>query len=135
VAALIKESSDVRTLTKQTAKAVAEQGDAVAALASTATRQTEALQTVARSIGEQRKASEQLVEAVTDVRSRSRELHKAIAQQVEVAGTVAGDLGSVVVEMSEIRQANVSQAEAVADLSSMLARLEGARPARRRGTA
>ena len=135
VTGLSASSEDVRRLAKQTARAVSEQSDALAALAGAASKQGSGVATIARVAAEQASASER------DQQGRGRHpgeyprhRHLGGPSQTKAAVAASGEVGSVAAGIGKIRSANERQAEALetvtAALTSLRARGAEASPAR-----
>src|SRR5205085_1336739 len=73
-ASLVKGADDVRRLARQTARALAEQTDALSSCAVTANRQTTTLQTMTRVTADQAALTAQTVQSVAAIRGRAKEI-------------------------------------------------------------
>jgi methyl-accepting chemotaxis protein len=117
---LTGESEEVRRIAKQTARAVGEQADALASLATTSARQTSTVQTIARATAEQTTSTEQVAAAMREVRVRTREIATTFSDQVKATSGTASDIALIAQEIGIVRRANVEQANLVATLSTAL---------------
>jgi hypothetical protein len=113
---LVKDADEARRITRQTARALGEQADALDALAVGTVRQTASVKTLSSSTTEQVTATEQVSHAMRHVRSSIREIHQALAAQSKTATTTTADLEIVMREVGSLRAANAEQAELAAAL-------------------
>ena len=81
---------------------------------------------VAKAIAEQATGTEQIARAVTDVRGRVREIVQSTAAQTKAVAATATDLGTLARDLTEVRQAHVTQATAIVEIAGVLADVRGA---------
>src|SRR6185369_3801035 len=118
---LAQQGEAVRRAARQSARAVAEQAGALAALSAIAARQSQTMAAIVTATTEHSKGTEQLSQGVTEVRGRMRDIAAAMAQHARDAMAAASDVGHVAKQVAALRQANAVQARALGEVTSVLA--------------
>jgi methyl-accepting chemotaxis protein len=123
-AALAREGDEVRRIARQTARAVAEQADAIASLSTGLARHAAAMATILQATREQSGATDRIVQAIGEMRGRARGLGGALGEHLKGADAVAKEAAQLLGHLARIREVQVEQAEAVAAAAAALGERE-----------
>ena len=108
VGGMVKDADEARRIAKATTRAVTEQSEVLATLASGAARQSQTVGTLAHATNEQATTTTQVAQAMRDVRVAVREINGALASQVKSATASAADVSLVARELASLRRAIAS---------------------------
>jgi methyl-accepting chemotaxis protein len=116
---------ELQLFTRQTAKALSEQTQAVESLAEEGSRQASSLKTIAASARQQATASAQIATSTEEVRTRLSEVVRGSAEQSTSAKSAAEELRGASAQLGRLRRMQTEQAQA---LTSLLAAPVGQAP-------
>ncbi len=114
------EIEDVRRVSRQTARVVGEQAEALAGVAAASARQTTSFERVAQQFVQQQVASDEVARTISELKGMAREIVGGAAHQAKLATATARDVQQVGGEIAKIRHANAAQTETVGALATSL---------------